>query len=265
MNSVLRSSRHIRLVVFAAAGAALAATLALLSLGTVWTEYDYKVLDRFYRKIVQLGHGPKQSPQVVFVTITDRTYDFFAKNILDRMDLARVNDALSQVGVEAVAYDVIFARPADPKQTSVSQNPSGSWGASTFPSASTTRSRPARSGGRRGRPMRGFARTIFASPSRGGRPGLTLRTRALMQLDAFQEAAFNSGHISAYSDPDGVYRHLIMLLKVEEAYFPTLALSMFLDHMRIPFEKIIVHWGEEHHHPRDQRKLSGKGRDHPHR
>ena len=31
-----------------------------------------------------------------------------------------------------------------------------------------------------------------------------------MQFDAFQEAAFSSGHISAYSDPDGVYRHLVM-------------------------------------------------------
>ncbi len=79
MNSVLRGSRHLRLVALAALGATMAATLALLGLGTVWTEYDYKVLDLFYRKIVQVGQGPRQSPQVVYVTITDRTYDFFAK------------------------------------------------------------------------------------------------------------------------------------------------------------------------------------------
>lgn len=82
MNSVLRNSRHLWFVAFAAAGAAVASTLALLCLGSVWTQYDYRVLDLFYRQIVQRDQGPKQSPQVVYVIITDHTYDFFAKNIL---------------------------------------------------------------------------------------------------------------------------------------------------------------------------------------
>ncbi len=243
MNSVLRSSRHLRLIAFAAAGAALAATLALLSLGTVWTEYDYKVLDLFYRKIVQLGRGPKQSPQVVYVTITDRTYDFFGKSILDRMDLALVNDALSQVGVEAVAYDVIFARPSRPKADERFAEAIRKLGSVYLPIGldHTVTAGPFR--WEEGRAYERF-RDYLRKPIERGEARPYFATRALMQLDAFQGAAFNSGHISAYSDPDGVYRHLIMLLRVEEAYFPTLALSMFLDHMRIPFEKIIVHWGE---------------------
>ena len=265
MNSVLRSSRHLRLVAFAAAGAALAATLALLGLGTVWTEYDYKVLDLFYRQIVQLGQGPRQSPQVVYVTITDRTYDFFAKNILDRKDLARVNDALSQVGVEAVAYDVIFARPSRPKADERFAESIRKLGCVYLPIGLdyTTTAGPFR--WEEGQAYERFRSDYLRKPIERGEARPYFATRALMQLDAFQEAAFNSGHISAYSDPDGVYRHLIMLLRVEEAYFPTLALSMFLDHMRVPFEKIDRPLGREHHHPRDQRELPGKGRGHPHR
>jgi adenylate cyclase len=244
MNSVLRSSRHLRFVAFAAAGAALAATLVLLNLGTVWTEYDYKVLDLFYRQIVQLGQGPRQSPQVVYVTITDRTYDFFAKNILDRMDLARVNDALSQVGVEAVAYDVIFARPSRPKADEQFAESIRKLGCVYLPIGldHTVTAGPFR--WEEGRAYERFRSDYLRKPIERGESRPYFATRAVMQLDVFQEAAFNSGHISAYSDPDGVYRHLIMLLRVEEAYFPTLALSMFLDHMRVPFEKIIVHWGE---------------------
>jgi adenylate cyclase len=244
MNSLLRSRRHLRLIAFAAAGAALVITLALLGLGTIWTDYDYKVLDLFYRQVVQLGQGPRQSPQVVYVTITDHTYDFFKKNILDRMDLARINDALSQVGVEAVAYDVIFARPSRPKADERFAESIRKLGCVYLPIGLdyTTTAGPFR--WEEGHAYERFRSDYLRKPIETGEAKPYFATRALMQIDAFQEAAFNSGHISAYSDPDGVYRHLIMLLKVEGAYFPTLALSMFLDHMRVPFEKIIVHWGE---------------------
>ena len=89
-----------------------------------------------------------------------------------------------------------------------------------------------------------FRSDYLRKPVEVGRGRPFHATRALMQYDLFQQAAFNSGHISAYSDPDGVYRHLLMLLKVEEVYFPTLSLSMFLDYVRVPFEKMIVRWGE---------------------
>jgi adenylate cyclase len=244
MNSVLRSSRHLRFVAFAAVGAAVAVTLALFCLESVWTEYDYKVLDLFYRQIVQREQGPKQSPQVVYVTITDRTYDFFAKSILDRKDLAGVNDALSQFGVEAVAYDMIFARSSRPSADERFAESIRNLGHVYLPIGLdyTTTAGPFR--WEEGQAYERFRSDYLRKPIERGKARPYFATRALMQLDAFQKAAFNSGHISAYSDPDGVYRHLIMLLKVEGAYFPALTLSMFLDHMRVPFERIIVHWGE---------------------
>jgi adenylate cyclase len=219
-------------------------TLALLYLGSVWTQYDYKVLDLFYRQIVQHGQGPRQSPQVVYVIITDRTYDFFAKSILDRKDLARINDALSQFGVEAVAYDMIFARPSRPDADERFAESIRNLGHVYLPIGLdyTTTAGPFR--WEEGQAYERFRSDYLRKPIERGEAKTYFATRALMQLDAFQKAAFNSGHISAYSDPDGVYRHLIMLLKVEGAYFPALTLSMFLDHMRVPFERIIVHWGE---------------------
>ncbi|MBN1104460.1 MAG: adenylate/guanylate cyclase domain-containing protein [Deltaproteobacteria bacterium] len=241
---MLRSRKLLRLVAFAAAGAALAATLALLARGSAWTQYDYKVLDLFYRQAVQRGQGPKQSPQVVYLTITDRTYDYFAKNILDRKDLSRVNDALARLGVEAVAYDVIFARPSRPEADESFAESLRRLGCAYLPIglAYTAAALPFR--WEEGRAYERFRRDYLRKPAEKGAARPYYATRALMQYDAFQEAAFNSGHISAYSDPDGVYRHLLTLLRVEDAYVPTLALSMFLDHMRVPFEKTIVHWGE---------------------
>src|SRR6185295_16225388 len=68
-------------------------------------------------------------------------------------------------------------------------------------------------------------------------------TRALMQFDAFAAAAFNTGHISATNDADGVYRHIPLLLKIDTAYLPTMALSMFLDALKVPWEAVTVEWG----------------------
>ena len=95
MSSALRSNKLLRLIALAAAGAP-GRYAGPLALGTVWTQYDYKVLDLFYRQVGAARPGPWQSPQIVYVTITDNTYDYFGKNILDRKDLARVNDALAQ-------------------------------------------------------------------------------------------------------------------------------------------------------------------------
>ncbi|MEW6669407.1 MAG: adenylate/guanylate cyclase domain-containing protein [Thermodesulfobacteriota bacterium] len=244
MSSALRSRRLLRLVAFAAAGAALAATLILLALGTVWTEYDYKVLDLFYRQVVQRGQGPRQSTQVVYVTITDRTYDYFAKNILDRKDLSRVNDALARLGVEAVAYDVIFARPSRPEADESFAESIRKLGCAYLPIGLGYTGTAAPFRWEEGQAYERFRSDYLRKPIEKGKAKPYSATRALMQYDAFQEAAFNSGHISAYCDPDGVYRHILMLLRVEDAYFPTLTLSMFLDHMRVPFEKMVVRWGE---------------------
>ena len=67
--------------------------------------------------------------------------------------------------------------------------------------------------------------------------------KALMQSDQFSKVANGFGHITALSDPDGVNRHAIMLLKVDENYFPTLSLAVFLNYVKVPFEKVVVEWG----------------------
>ena len=168
-----RSSRHLRLVSLSLqAAAAMAATLALLGLGTVWTEYDYKVLDLFYRKIVQLGQGPRQSPQVVFVTITDRTYDFAQEYPGSHGPGPRQRRPVPS-RVEAVAYDVIFARPSRPQADERFAESIRKLGVFTYPSASTTQPQPGPFRWEEGQAY-GGSFDSSASPSRRGWPGLTL-------------------------------------------------------------------------------------------
>ena len=82
-------------------------------LSVVWNQYDFKILDLFYRQAVKHGYGPKQSPLVAIVTISDTTYDYFGNSTLDRGFVAEVNEVLSRLDVAGCAYDIIFARSAD--------------------------------------------------------------------------------------------------------------------------------------------------------
>jgi len=243
MSSVLRSKRHLWLVAAASAGLTLAVSVLLFAFGTGWTDYDFKVLDLFYRRAVAQGFGPEQSPLVVITTITDKSYDFVGKSILGRDYFASLNNAFEELDPAAVAYDLIFARPGDPDDDRRFAASIRKSGVVFLPTGLAYSENVSSFQWEEGRAYDRFRFEYLRKPQEkgGGRPYYA--TRALMQGDDFAQAAHSSGHISAYSDPDGVFRHMIMLIKVGDAYFPTLSLSIFLDSMRVPFEKLVVEWG----------------------
>jgi len=245
MSSRLKSKKLLKLIAILTMSFLLGVSLFLIAIGKVWTEFDYKILDLFYRQAVKYGYGPKPSPQIVYITITDDSYNYFGKNILDREDMAKVNNSLAELGVEAVAYDVIFARPSYPDSDQVFSESIANLGSVYLPIGFefSDKARPFR--WEEGIAYERFRTDYLRKPIEKGLPKPFYAARALMQCDEFAEAAFNSGHISAYADPDGVYRHLLMLLKVDDHYFPTLSLSMFLDYVEVPFEEMIVEWGEQ--------------------
>ena len=77
-------------------------------LGTVWTSLDWRILDLFYAQAVQYGYGPPRSSQIVYVTIPDDSYTQFGTHVLDRAAMARVNEALAQLGPAAGRVQPIF-------------------------------------------------------------------------------------------------------------------------------------------------------------
>ena len=244
MNSVLRNRKLLKVLGITCVGVILLVTAIIFALGTVWTEYDFKTLDLFYRKAVNRGLGPKQSPQVLITTISDKAYDYFGRNILDREYVAGLNEAFSSLDAAAVGYDLIFARPSNPEADARLTSSIRDMGSVFLPVGLgySDVSTPFRWEERRAYEQ--FRTRFLRKPQEKGKAKPYYATKALMQWDDFAAAAFNSGHISAYCDPDGVYRHMIMLLKVDDAYFPTLSLSMFLEYARVPSESLVVEWGK---------------------
>jgi adenylate cyclase len=69
--------------------------------------------------------------------------------------------------------------------------------------------------------------------------------QATVQKDEFAASAAGTGHISVESDSDGVFRHVAMVVRVDDSILPTLSLAMFLDYVAVDVSQVEIHWGEE--------------------
>jgi adenylate cyclase len=209
-----------------------------------WNRWDYQVLDIFYRQAVKNGLGPELSPRIVYLTISDRTYKSFGKNILDRHDIARVNDILADTGAEAAVYDIIFARPTNPQADAALARSFFESRIAYLPIGLAFDGQPRHFRWEDGQAYAIFKERFLNKPKETGTAHPFYATHALMQEDGLASSARNSGHISAYCDPDGVFRHELMLIKVDEHYFPALSLAVFLDSVAVPFASIVIEWGK---------------------
>lgn len=221
----------------------LAVSAVLFAYGTAFNQLDYKLLDLYYRGAVARGLGPKQSPNIVIVTISDKTYDYFGKNVLDRGGLADLNLALAGFEPAAVAYDLIFARPGDPQSDERFAASIRRLDCVFLPMGIECGDGPVPFRWEYGSAYNRLRHEHLGKPVEKGTGRPFFGVRAVVQSDGFAGGARGSGHISAFSDADAVFRHVVMLVKVGDSYFPTLSLAMFLDYARIPFERMVVEWG----------------------
>jgi adenylate cyclase len=214
-------------------------------LGTVWTRLDFQILDFFYAQAVQHGYGPPRSPQIVYVTITDDSYKNFGTLDLDRRVMARVNEALAQLEPMAVAYDLIFPLPSTPEADQRFTDSIKHLGTVYLPIGldAALGAPPHAFAWSNGLAYERLRSKQLRQPREQGEAHPFAATRALMQFDAFAAVAFNTGHIYATQDADGVYRHLPLLVKIDTAYLPTMSLAMFLDAVKVPWEAVTVAWG----------------------
>ena len=213
--------------------------------GAVWTRADFQALDLFYKKAVDLGYTPKSSPLIVYLTLTDESYQYFGQHIISRADLAAMNEVLGKCGPEAVAYDMIFVRPSGSSADQRFAESIKTLGRVYLPIAFELSEQPRMFQQGTGTAYERLQKDFLKQPVEEGTPHPQYAVRALKPLDILSEISHNSGHINAPPDPDGVQRHHLMLVRVNSAYLPTLSLSMFLDYIDLSLDDVIVHWGND--------------------
>lgn len=214
-------------------------------LGTVWTRADYQSLDFFYHYAARFGRTVQASERIVYVTINDQTYQAFGKNTLDRAYLARLNTILAGFAPQAVAYDIIFVHPSDPAADQQFAESIAKLGCVYLPIGSTASLDNANFKWEAGAAYQRLHTDYLKQPIEKGTPQPWYATDVIMQTQEFSKAAYNSGHITALPDSDGIYRHQMMFLNIDGRYLPGLSLSLFLDDIGVSPEQIIVDWRRE--------------------
>lgn len=209
-----------------------------------WNRWDYQVLDFFYRQAVQKGAGPKISSRIVYLIVTDHTYKSFGENILNRRYMAKINDILADLGAEALIYDILFARTTNLEADAELARSFKKFGATSLPIGLAFDDKARRFKWQQSEAYTVFSERFLKNPAEKGSARPFYAAHALMQEDILAASTRNSGHISASCDPDGVFRHEMMLVRVDDRYFPTLSLAAFLGHVKVPFESLIVEWGK---------------------
>lgn len=253
MSFRLRSKKDLKFVIYGTLLTLVISCLFIVGTDDGWTVFDHRLLDYFYRQAVRSGYGPKPSfqPRIVYLTITDNSYNYFKKNILDRSDLARINEVLQSLKTEAVVYDIIFARPSNKIADQQFAASLESAGRVYLPYGCAVSEKPARFRWENGTAMERLKSDFLGHPTEKGDGMPRYANRLLMQYDEFAARAWGSGDISAEADQDSVYRHKTLLIKVDDAYVPTLSLSIFLDWAGVRLNDVTIEWGSHIRIPTD--------------
>ena len=243
MTLPLKNNKTIKLIFILVPALLATACLVGVVRQSAWTAWDWQILDAYFRRAVRSGHGAELSPDILYAMITDDSYEDSDHKILNRSVMADVNQTLATHGATAVAYDIIFSRPSHPADDRRFAQSLAQLDSVFLPIALDYTSRQRTFKWEVGAAYDRLRTDYVKVPQQSGRAQPLYASRAVTQIDDFVQAVPYTGHISAASDADGVYRHIPVLIKVDSGYVPTLALAMFLQHTGIPLQVVRVHWG----------------------
>lgn len=202
---------------------------------------DYQTNDFFYESLSgSLIKYPKSS-QIVYLTITDDTYkNLFKKNTFNRKLLAEGLIKLSEYNPQSVIIDIIFAYPGDSASdellaSAISKN--NTFLPVSFSLISENRSSSKKTTTDKSEEI--FKAKLTRPAVKNGFTKLQ-SGRSILQLDKFIIRASGIGHISDFSDVDGIVRHTLLTIPVDSFYLPSLYLSAYLDYTRVPFDSIRI-------------------------
>lgn len=210
--------------------------LVVLQRGT-FGALDQLFYDRIVSYSIKAGIGPSGSDEILYILITDETYESINKNYIPRRILARLNNILTRYGAKLVLYDLIFARQQSPQDDdlfykSIENNeiiylPAG-FGLEENINQSTIDARMYH---------KEFHELNKGKPDRTG--------RKYLPDSLFLKNTRASGHVSAPADKDGVFRHFNLFIRDDEKLIPALSLIAFLDLLKVKTGHVKIDWGNE--------------------
>ncbi len=239
----LKSKKLIRKIILINLLLTFLISIIVLVFNIPWNVLDYKVNDFLYKKVLRNGNGPKADNKIVYLNITDKSYNFFGSNDLDRNSLTQINNTLAQLNPQAVFYDIIFPRSSNSTADENFARSIANLGVVYLPAGFKLSEEPAKFRWEKGTFFSELKNDYLKKLTTEGNGEPYYGKWAVTQKGIFAGQELNSGHISVVRDADGIIRHFPLVIKVDSLFFPTISLAMFLDYNNIPFNKVKIDWG----------------------
>lgn len=242
---MLRDKKVIKLLIWQGTVLWLLFSYILITIIKEGTSADYHLNDiliNFFRENFNLFPN---SDQIVYLTINDKTYsEYFKGNTFNRKLFAESLYKLNQYNPEAIILDLIFAYPSDSVSDSVLAQTLSELENVYLPvsfslSGSSESSREFSTAN-----QNSSIRRFLSQPKilNQGNPFIT--GRSVFTDERFLSTANGSGHINDQPDNDGIYRHSILVVKVDSSFLLSLYFSAFLDYINLSSGDLKIEWGK---------------------
>lgn len=210
------------------------------------TRIDYHTNDFLINTLKDVVISIPTSDRIVYLSINDKTYkEYFKRNQFDRKLFAEGLENLNRYKPAGVVLDLVFAYPSNSSEDSIFVNKLRKLNNLYLPVSFSLIKESSESGNKDS----GYNDSTLAKYLK--RP-IILKTgdplvakKGILTLKKYLEQSTGTGHISDFSDFDGIYRNSLLIVKVDSFYLPSLYFSVFLNELNIPFEKVQIIFGEK--------------------
>ncbi len=244
MKLKLKNKKLLKRILIINSGLTILIALSVYIFNISWNILDYKVTDWIYKKALVNNKGPKISSKIVYLNITDNTYDYFKTNYLNREFLAKIDNVLAELSPQAVFYDIIFPRSSRTKEDEHFAQSIENLGNVYLPAGFKLSSEKKKFRWMNGVYFDELKNDYLKKLKTSGTGMPYYASGCLPQNDLFAKVEHGSGHISVVHDADGIVRHFPLIIKIDSLYFPAVSLSLFLDYNEIPFDSVEINWGK---------------------
>ncbi|MCZ7609626.1 MAG: CHASE2 domain-containing protein [Ignavibacterium sp.] len=185
------------------------------------------------------------SEQIVYLTINDKTYnEYFKENTFNRKLFSESLYKLKKYDPEAIILDLIFAYPSDPVSDSVLAQSLSEFNNVYLPVSFSLLGTPVSSRNLSDLIQSSSIKRSLGRPETLNQGNPLITGRSVLTDERFLSTASGSGHISEQPDEDGIYRHSILVIKVDSTFLPALYLSAYLDYVNLSADDLIIEWGK---------------------
>lgn len=238
-------NKHIRILILIL-GSFIGSHLLFILFPGVFDTLDLRVRDYAFQARYQLFGRGKVYNHLVHVDINDSTFQVIKPHEWDYSIDARVVNALTELNVGAIAYDILFSDPSVAEEDQDLIDAVSSSKRVYFPVVMGF-------GDNRGRPVSpqtAYDEEEFMKDhvwklkvSRGGKP-LNAPGIKILPFRELRGHGTGIGHINAYPDRDGVYRRFPLLIRYNDGFVPSLTFRMVCDYVQVQASDIEVFFGQ---------------------